>query len=328
MTHPRPTRTSLPIAVLITLSAGLALSLTACKSKDTMAGPDPAAANIAPVAATTAQQPQYATQPTQVLGNNQSYTPQQSSENYDQHADDNQTAQGVYDQADQPPPPLPSYQQPVAPGPGYMWTPGYWGHSPDGYNWVAGAWVRPPYQRALWTPGYWHSNGRVYDWHRGYWGPHVGYYGGVDYGAGYIGTGYYGGYWNNDQFYYNRLVNNLSPGISTFYERPVVFNNIRYGIGVVSAISYNGPGGINYDPRPYELNAMREQHLPPLANQFRDQRGYGAQPGDGGHIIVNHGHPDGFIPGQNGRGHGEGQDHGEGRGHGGGQDHGHGHGGQ
>ena len=40
--------------------------------------------------------------------------------------------------------------------------------------------------------------------HEGYWGPHVGFYGGIDYGFGYTGAGYAGGYWNNGAFYYNR----------------------------------------------------------------------------------------------------------------------------
>jgi hypothetical protein len=29
----------------------------------------------------------------------------------------------------------------------------------------------------------------------GYWGPHVGYYGGVNYGFGYMGIGFAGGVW-------------------------------------------------------------------------------------------------------------------------------------
>ena len=37
------------------------------------------------------------------------------------------------------PPPLPKMIQPVAPGPGYIWTPGYWAWGPDGYYWIDGA---------------------------------------------------------------------------------------------------------------------------------------------------------------------------------------------
>src|ERR1700681_60158 len=85
------------------------------------------------------------------------------------------------------PPALPVYEQPVCPGPGYLWTPGYWAWNEDGgYYWVPGTWVVAPVGM-LWTPGYWgHEHGR-YGWHAGYWGPHVGFYGGVNYGFGYGG---------------------------------------------------------------------------------------------------------------------------------------------
>ena len=53
------------------------------------------------------------------------------------------------------PPPLPVYDQPIAPGPGYIWTPGYWAWDPDfGYYWVPGTWVMPPAIGLLWTPGW------------------------------------------------------------------------------------------------------------------------------------------------------------------------------
>jgi len=50
------------------------------------------------------------------------------------------------------PPVLPVYAQPICPGPGYMWTPGYWAYGPAGYYWVHGTWVLAPYVGALWTP--------------------------------------------------------------------------------------------------------------------------------------------------------------------------------
>ncbi len=84
--------------------------------------------------------------------------------------------------ASEPPPPLPVYEQPECPGPGYIWTPGYWGYN-GGYYWVPGTWVEPPQPNVYWTPGYWGWSNNVYLFHGGYWGPHVGYYGGVDYGS-------------------------------------------------------------------------------------------------------------------------------------------------
>ncbi len=95
------------------------------------------------------------------------------------------------------PPVLPVYTQPVCPGDGYIWTPGYWSYSDDGgYFWVPGTWVEPPTVGLLWTPGYWGWSNGAYLWNAGYWGPEVGFYGGINYGFGYVGTGYYGGRWD------------------------------------------------------------------------------------------------------------------------------------
>jgi hypothetical protein len=107
------------------------------------------------------------------------------------------------------PPPIPVYEQPIAPGYGYIWTPGYWAYGDDGYYWVDGAWVYPPYDNALWTPGYWGWGDGAYLWYPGYWGLSVGYYGGINYGFGYFGTGFWGGYWRDRHFYYNGAYNHL-----------------------------------------------------------------------------------------------------------------------
>src|SRR5262245_8234426 len=92
------------------------------------------------------------------------------------------------------PPALPVYAQPIAPGPSYIWTPGYWAYAPDGYYWVPGTWVLAPFPGALWTPGYWGWSNGFYVWNAGYWGTRVGFYGGINYGYGYTGSGYHGGY--------------------------------------------------------------------------------------------------------------------------------------
>ena len=47
----------------------------------------------------------------------------------------------------------------------------------------------------LWTPGYWGWVNGNYAWNGGYWGPHVGFYGGVNYGFGFGGVGFGGGEW-------------------------------------------------------------------------------------------------------------------------------------
>ncbi len=112
------------------------------------------------------------------------------------------------------PPPLPLYAQPPIPGDGYIWTPGYWAWdaASGDYVWVPGTWVEPPGIGLLWTPGYWAFGGGGYLWHRGYWGPHVGYYGGLNYGYGYTGSGYAGGRWDSGHFRYNTAVNNIPAG--------------------------------------------------------------------------------------------------------------------
>ena len=57
------------------------------------------------------------------------------------------------------PPPLPVYEQPLCPGPGYAWTPGHWAYAAGGYYWVPGTWVLPPAVGLIWTPGYWGMRG-------------------------------------------------------------------------------------------------------------------------------------------------------------------------
>ncbi|HWW19630.1 MAG TPA: YXWGXW repeat-containing protein, partial [Steroidobacteraceae bacterium] len=81
------------------------------------------------------------------------------------------------------PPELPVYEQPDIPGPGYIWTPGYWAWADDGsgYYWVPGTWVLAPEAGYLWTPPWWGFENGVYLWHPGYWGTEIGFYGGVNY---------------------------------------------------------------------------------------------------------------------------------------------------
>src|ERR1700727_3071847 len=131
------------------------------------------------------------------------------------------------------PPALPVYTQPICPEAGYIWTPGYWSYSEDGgYFWVPGTWVEPPAVGVLWTPGYWGWNSGAYAWNQGYWGTKVGFYGGVNYGFGYGGVGYEGGYWRNNQFSYNTYVNvGVGGSFRNTYNKTVV-NNTTY-------VSYN-----------------------------------------------------------------------------------------
>ena len=168
------------------------------------------------------------------------------------------------------PPILPVYEQPMLPGPGYLWTPGYWAWGGDGYYWVPGTWVLPPYMGALWTPGYWGWGGGVYLFHRGYWGRHVGFYGGINYGYGYSGHGYEGGYWRGGGFYYNRSVNRVSVNVRNVYNRTVINNNNT--IINNRRTSFNGgPRGIDARATPQQAAWGREQHTAPMAAQLRQR---------------------------------------------------------
>ena len=197
-------------------------------------------------------------------GYNQGYDGQPTADTYDQGYN---TGMDAVEEADQPPPPLPVYNQPPCPEPNDQWTPGYWNYAPAGYYWVPGAWIAPPYSGALWTPGYWGYGGNRYRFHRGFWGPHVGFYGGVAYGFGYTGYGYQGGYWNGNNFYYNRSVTRVNTtNITNVYNHTVIVNNNT----TINRVSYNGGnGGIQAQPRPAEIAALHETRVPPMASQVQ-----------------------------------------------------------
>jgi hypothetical protein len=167
------------------------------------------------------------------------------------------------------PPPIPYYEQPVCPEDGYTWTPGYWGWGPNGYFWVPGTWVMAPEIGLLWTPGYWGWSGGSAMFHDGYWGSHVGFYGGINYGYGYNGSGFQGGYWQGRNFYYNRAVTNVSnTHITNVYNQPVPRNN--------SHVAYNGgAGGVRAVPNQRDRAAEREHHVQPtpVQNQHHQSAG-------------------------------------------------------
>lgn len=53
------------------------------------------------------------------------------------------------------PPPVVVEAPPPAPGPAYVWTPGYYRWDGRAYVWVPGVWVVAPYPRAKWVPPHW-----------------------------------------------------------------------------------------------------------------------------------------------------------------------------
>jgi hypothetical protein len=181
---------------------------------------------------------------------------------------------GIFISVNFGPPVLPVYVQPVCPQPGLMWTPGYWAYGPDGYYWVPGAWVPAPYVGALWTPPYWGYEGAVYVFHPGYWGPHVGYYGGINYGFGYMGVGFAGGMWRGGVFAYNTAIMRVGSGGGwgnrVYVDREVInrttiINNNR--------VAFNGgPNGVRYQASAQERSYMNERHLAPTSFQTQHEQ--------------------------------------------------------
>jgi YXWGXW repeat-containing protein len=269
-----------PVTAFSVLAVALCLGLTSCSQNPNPSAPqeqssDPAQANLASADQQTTQ-PQ-APQPAQASQQAQSsYAPQPSyqpqptaDDSYDQNypgaSDTDYEEPSV--EAEQPPPPIPQYTQPECPGDNYLWTPGYWGYASAGYYWVPGVWVVAPYVGSLWTPPYWAFSSGRYHWYHGYWGPHVGYYGGINYGHGYVGRGYEGGYWNHSQFTYNRSVNTVNTTIihNVYDYRVTNITNVR--------VSYvGGPAGLNVRPTPSELAVLHESRIAPVPAQVQHMR--------------------------------------------------------
>jgi len=181
------------------------------------------------------------------------------------------------------PPPLPVYAQPICPGPGYMWTPGYWAwNDDDGYYWVPGTWVVAPVGM-LWTPGYWGWGGGLYLWHAGYWGPHIGFYGGINYGFGYTGVGFVGGEWRGREFFYNRSVTNVSiTNVTRVYNRTVIVNE--------NHVAFNGgAGGVQARATAQEERYAHEPHQAALASQMQHE--HAAAQNRQNFASLNHGRP-------------------------------------
>ncbi len=184
------------------------------------------------------------------------------------------------------PPALPIYVQPLCPGPGYIWIPGYWAWDPDigDYYWVPGVWVLAPFVGALWTPGYWGWSDGVYGWYDGYWGPVVGFYGGINYGFGYTGFGYDGGYWRGGSFYYNKTVNNINvTNITNVYSKTV--SSVS-----PAGVSFNGgTGGTTLRPTSAQLAAASQKRL--AFTDAQRQQMQAARVNPNLRAAVNHGRP-------------------------------------
>ena len=118
------------------------------------------------------------------------------------------------------------------------------------------------------------SVGGFYRFHHGYWGLHIGFYGGVDYGYGYIGHGYYGGYWNGGHFFYNTTITRVNVNvIRNVYVHPVMINNVVITGRIGNRVSFNGGrGGVAGTAAGRRRSrVLQEQRIPPMATQVQVQ---------------------------------------------------------
>src|SRR6266436_2695174 len=166
------------------------------------------------------------------------------------------------------PPVMPVYEQPLCPVAGYIWTPGYWAYDQD-YYWVPGVWVPPPRVGLLWTPPYWGWNNGAYAFNQGYWGPTVGFYGGINYGYGYTGNGYWGGRWEGNAFRYNTAVTRVNTNV---VHNTYINNSVNNQLNV-NRTSFNGPNGIKAEPTgEQKAAAVNAQKMGPTSEQLARQQ--------------------------------------------------------
>jgi hypothetical protein len=184
------------------------------------------------------------------------------------------------------PPILPVVVQPPCPVEGYIWTPGYWGWGVSDYYWVPGVWVAPPAVGLLWTPPWWGWSNGVYGFNEGYWGPTVGFYGGINYGYGYSGNGYWGGHWEGNTFRYNTAVTHVNTSV---VHNTYVDSSVNKQVNATRA-SFNGPNGVKAQATAEQKAAAgNAKKMPPTSEQLARQEA--ASKDHNLQASVNKGHP-------------------------------------
>src|SRR5438874_6228938 len=56
-----------------------------------------------------------------------------------------------------------------APGPGYVWTNGFWDWRGGRWSWMEGRWMHAPRGHSVWVGHEWRNDGGRWRFHRGYW---------------------------------------------------------------------------------------------------------------------------------------------------------------
>jgi hypothetical protein len=62
-------------------------------------------------------------------------------------------------------PPVPAAQTPEY----FIWEPGHWHWTGQGYVWIPGSYIERPYPSAVWVHGGWTENGLTWTWTPGHW---------------------------------------------------------------------------------------------------------------------------------------------------------------
>src|SRR5208283_2317198 len=90
---------------------------------------------------------------------------------------------------------------------------------------------------------------------------------------GYVGHGYYGGYWNGGHFFYNTAITRVNVNlIRNVYVHPVRINNVVITGRISNRVSFNGGrGGIVARPLPAETAVLQERRISPMASQVQVQ---------------------------------------------------------
>ena len=149
---------------------------------------------------------------------------------------------------------------------------------------MPGTWVEPPSVGVYWTPAWWGFNDGFYGFHEGYWGPEVGFYGGINYGFGYNGFGFFGGRWNGGAFAYNSNYNNFG---GRLFDNAYSENASH---GAMNRVSFNGGnGGVRAQPTAQQAAAEHAQHVGATSAQAEHFHAAASNPAL--RAATNHGRP-------------------------------------
>jgi hypothetical protein len=72
------------------------------------------------------------------------------------------------------PPPIRVEAPPPPPEPSFVWVTGFWAPQGNHYRWVAGHYMRPPYENAAWYAPHYEQGARGWHYREGYWGHNQG----------------------------------------------------------------------------------------------------------------------------------------------------------